>query len=131
MANDQHDRRRVRGSGGQIQRLHRADRLELQNRRDLRGQSFLVDRPRIEVDRFFEFHLERIVKLAIVPEFAGEVETLGVLECLAGIQKCPDALAKRIGLPIKLERLLIVELLFGDCRERVDTLAFGQCQDTA
>jgi hypothetical protein len=59
------------------------------------------------------------------------VETLGVLECLAGIQKCPDALAERIGLPIELERLLIVELLLGDCRERIDTLAFGECQDAA
>ncbi|WP_149587112.1 hypothetical protein [Tabrizicola flagellatus] len=129
MANYQHDRRGMRGCGWQIERLDCAGRLELKNLRDLPGESDLVDCPRVEVDRLFEFHFEGIVQLAVVSELPSEMETLGILECLAGVQEGPDALAERIGLPIEFERLLVGELLFRDGREGVDALAFCQRKD--
>ncbi len=67
----------------QIKGFDRAVGLEFEDLRDLGGQYDLVDGCGIEGDRLFEFYLEGVVKLAVVPELPGEMKALGILERLA------------------------------------------------
>lgn len=67
----------------------------------------------------------------MVAKLSGEVEALRVLECLAGIEKRPDAPAERVGLIVEFLRPFVIQLLGHDGFERRDALPAGKSANAA
>ncbi|ODN65787.1 hypothetical protein A6302_04495 [Methylobrevis pamukkalensis] len=131
MPDDQHDGRRVRIGGRQIERLDRAGYLglQLEHALYLGRQRLFVDGRRVEGYLVLQFDLEGVVELAVVAELSGEVKALRILEGFAFMEICPDASAELIWLPVKLLRPCHIELLLDNGGERGDALFLGEGPD--
>jgi len=67
----------------------------------------------------------------VVAKLSSEVETLRVLEGLAGIEKRPDTPAERVWLIVEFLRPFVIQLLGHDGFERRDALPAGERANAA